>query len=104
VEKTNHPAAAGVRVGHEAHADLFEDLMTQGILAMMCSSAAVTKTMLPVIEKFTAAQQLPNVTVVAVAGMISEANQKAVEAVRSLRFTLLAPPLLTLTCRFSGDH
>jgi len=36
--------------------------------------------MLPVIEKFMAAHQLPDVTVVAGAGMISEANQKAIEA------------------------
>jgi transposase len=41
---------------------------------------AETKTMLPVIEKFTAAHRLPDVTVVADAGMISEANQKAIEA------------------------
>jgi Transposase DDE domain len=41
---------------------------------------AETKTMLPVIEKFMAARQLPDVTVVADAGMISEANQKAIEA------------------------
>ncbi len=37
---------------------------------------AETKTMLPVIEKFMAAHRLPDVTVVADAGMISEANQK----------------------------
>jgi hypothetical protein len=36
--------------------------------------------MLPVIEKFTAAHQLPGVTVVADAGMVSEANQNAIEA------------------------
>jgi hypothetical protein len=36
--------------------------------------------MLPVIEKFMAAHHLPDVTVVADAGMISEANQKAIEA------------------------
>ena len=36
--------------------------------------------MLPVIEAFMAAHQLPDVTVVADAGMISEANQKAIEA------------------------
>ena len=36
--------------------------------------------MLPVIEKFMAARRLPDVTVVADAGMISEANQKAIEA------------------------
>jgi hypothetical protein len=41
---------------------------------------AETKTMLPVIEKFMAARQLPDVTVVADAGMIREANQKPIEA------------------------
>jgi hypothetical protein len=41
---------------------------------------AETKTMLPVIEKFMAARNLPDVTVVADAGMISEANQEAIEA------------------------
>jgi hypothetical protein len=41
---------------------------------------AETKTMLPVIKKFMAAHRLPDVTVVADAGMISEANQKAIEA------------------------
>ena len=41
---------------------------------------AETKTMLPVISKFMAAHRLPDVTVVADAGMVSEANQKAIEA------------------------
>jgi hypothetical protein len=41
---------------------------------------AETKTMLPVIEAFMAAHQLPDVTVVADAGMVSEANQKQIEA------------------------
>jgi len=41
---------------------------------------AETKTMLPVIESFMMAHQLPDITVVADAGMISEANQKAIEA------------------------
>jgi hypothetical protein len=41
---------------------------------------AETKTMLPAIEKFMAAHQLPDVTVVADAGMISDANTKAIEA------------------------
>jgi hypothetical protein len=36
--------------------------------------------MLPVIQAFMTAHQLPDVTVVADAGMVSEANQKAVEA------------------------
>jgi hypothetical protein len=41
---------------------------------------AETKTMLPVIQSFMAAHQLPDVTRVADAGMVSEANQKAIEA------------------------
>lgn len=41
---------------------------------------AETKTMLPVIQSFMAAHQLPDVTVVADAGMVSESNQKAIEA------------------------
>jgi hypothetical protein len=41
---------------------------------------AETKTMLPVIESFMAAHQLPDVTIVADVGMVSEANQKAIEA------------------------
>jgi hypothetical protein len=40
---------------------------------------AETKTMLPVIEAFMQAHKLPDVTVVADAGMISEANQKDIE-------------------------
>jgi Transposase DDE domain len=41
---------------------------------------AETKTILPVIESFMAAHRLPDVTVVADAGMVSEANQKEIEA------------------------
>jgi Transposase DDE domain len=41
---------------------------------------AETKTMLPVIQAFMTAHQLPDVTVVADAGMVSEANQEAIEA------------------------
>jgi hypothetical protein len=41
---------------------------------------AETKTMLPVISAFMAAHDLPDVTVVADAGMVPEANQKAIEA------------------------
>jgi hypothetical protein len=41
---------------------------------------AETTTMLPVIEAFMTAHQLPDVTVVADAGMVSEANQKQIEA------------------------
>src|SRR5260370_30174586 len=43
-------------------------------------SKAETRTMLPVIESFMAAHQLPDVTVAADAGMVSEANQKQIEA------------------------
>ena len=53
---------------------------------------AETKTMLPVIEKFMAAHHLPDVTVVADAGMISEANQKAIEAVTNLAACPTARP------------
>ena len=41
---------------------------------------AETHTMLPVIRTLMAARQLPDVTVVADAGMISEANRNALEA------------------------
>jgi hypothetical protein len=41
---------------------------------------AETKTMLPVIEAFMTAHDLPDVTVVADAGMVSESNQKQIEA------------------------
>ncbi len=41
---------------------------------------AETKTMLPVIQSFMTAHRLPDVTVVADAGMVSEANQKQIEA------------------------
>lgn len=41
---------------------------------------AETRTMLPVIESFMAAHHLPDVTIVADAGMISESNQKQIEA------------------------
>ena len=41
---------------------------------------AETKTMLPVLHAFMAAHQLTDVTVVADAGMFSEANQAAIEA------------------------
>ena len=46
-----------------------------------------TKTMLPVIREFMAAHALPDVTVVADAGMISDANMRAIEA-ENLSFIL----------------
>ena len=50
------------------------------MLSAFEGNRAETKTMLPVIEKFMAAHRLPDVTVVADAGMISDANMKAIEA------------------------
>jgi hypothetical protein len=50
------------------------------MLSAFEGNRAETKTMLPVIEKFMAARELPGVTVVADAGMISDANMKAIEA------------------------
>jgi hypothetical protein len=47
---------------------------------LMVSAFEGNKTMLPVITSFMAAHDLPDVTVVADAGMVSEANQKAIEA------------------------
>jgi Transposase DDE domain len=59
-------------------------LTDQGGFPLMVSAfegnKAETKTMLPVIREFMAAHQLPDVTVVADAGMVSEANQKEIEA------------------------
>src|SRR6516162_461349 len=50
------------------------------MLSAFEGNRAETKTMLPVIEKFMTAHDLPDVTVVADAGMISDANMKAIEA------------------------
>jgi hypothetical protein len=50
------------------------------MLSAFEGNKAETKTMLPVIKGFMAAHQLPDVTVVADAGMISDANMKAIEA------------------------
>jgi hypothetical protein len=50
------------------------------MLSAFEGSKGETKTMLPVIKKFMAAHSLPDVTVVADAGMISDANMKAIEA------------------------
>ena len=68
-------------------------------------NTAETKTMLPVIQAFMTAHQLPDVTVVADAGMISEANQKAIEAA-GLSFILGAriPDLPYVVARWRRDH
>jgi hypothetical protein len=66
---------------------------------------AETKTMLPVIEAFMAAHQLPGVTVVADAGMVSEGNQKQLEAA-GLSFILGAriPHVPYLVAQWRREH
>jgi hypothetical protein len=66
---------------------------------------AETKTMLPVIEAFMTAHQLPDVTIVADAGMISEANQKAIEAA-GLSFILGAriPDVPYVVAQWRREH
>ncbi len=66
---------------------------------------AETKTMLPVIEAFMAAHQLPDVTIVADAGMVSEANQKQIEAA-ALSFILGAriPYVPCLVAQWRREH
>jgi Transposase DDE domain len=66
---------------------------------------AETKTMLPVIGSFMAAHDLPDVTVVADAGMVSEANQKAIEAA-GLSFILGAkiPHVPYLVAQWRREH
>ena len=66
---------------------------------------AETKTMLPVIEAFMAAHQLPDVMVVADAGMICEANQKAIEAA-GLSFVLgmRIPHVPYVVSRWRREH
>ena len=59
--------------GEQVIGQCFDSLAFEG-------NKAETKTMLPVIRAFMTARQLPDVTVVADAGMVSEANQKAIEA------------------------
>jgi hypothetical protein len=66
---------------------------------------AETKTMLPVIEAFMTAHQLPDVTVVADAGMVSEASQKQIEAA-GLSFILGAriPQVPYLVAQWRREH
>jgi hypothetical protein len=66
---------------------------------------AETRTMLPVIEAFMAAHDLPDVTVVADAGMVSEANQKQIEAA-GLSFILGAriPSVPYLVAQWRREH
>ena len=66
---------------------------------------AETKTMLPVIESFMAAHDLPDVTVVADAGMVSESNQRQIEAA-GLSFILGAriPHVPYLIAQWRREH
>jgi hypothetical protein len=66
---------------------------------------AETKTMLPVIESFMAAHQIPGVTVVADAGMVSEANRKQIEAA-GLSFILGAriPDIPYVVAKWRREH
>jgi hypothetical protein len=66
---------------------------------------AGTKTMLPVIEAFMAAHDLPDVTAVADAGMVSEASQKQIEAA-GLSFILGAriPHVPYLVAQWRREH
>jgi hypothetical protein len=66
---------------------------------------AETKTMLPVIEAFMTAHQLPDVTVVADSGMVSESNQKDIEAA-GLSFILGAriPYVPYLVAQWRREH
>lgn len=68
-------------------------------------NTAETKTMIPTLKAFMAAHQLHDVVVVADAGMISEANWKAIEA-EGLSFVLGAkiPHLPYVVQRWRTDH
>ena len=63
-------------------------LMVQGFEG----NKAETETMLPVLSSFMAAHQLADVTVVADAGMFSEANQRPIEAAGSVVHPRRADP------------
>jgi transposase len=64
-----------------------------------------TKTMLPVVKAFMAAHGLPDVTVVADAGMVSEANQKEIEAAGlSFILGLRIPEVPYVIAQWHRDH
>jgi len=75
------------------------------MLSAFEGSKAGTKTMLPVIRQFMAARRLPDVTVVADAGMISDANMKAIEA-EGLSFILgmKVPDVPYVTGQWRREH
>jgi hypothetical protein len=64
-----------------------------------------TKTMIPVIKEFMAAHQLPDVTVVADAGMISDANMKAIEGAElSFILGMKVPEVPYVVDRWRREH
>jgi hypothetical protein len=66
---------------------------------------AETKTLIPVIEGFMAAHQLPDVTVVADAGMISDANKKDIEkAGLSFIFAMKIPHVPYVVAQWRREH
>jgi Transposase DDE domain len=68
-------------------------------------NTAETKTMLPVITAFMAADQLTDVNVVADAGMISDANKRAIEAARlSFILGLRIPDLPCVVAQWRRHH
>jgi hypothetical protein len=68
-------------------------------------NTAETTTMLPTITAFMAAHQLADVTVVADAGMISDANKKAIEAARlSFILGMRTPDIPYVVAAWRRDH
>ena len=72
-------------------------------MAAFEGNRAETATMVPVINAFKAAHQLTEVTVVADAGMISEANQVALQAA-GLSFVLAADSVCPTWCGNRDKH
>src|SRR5207244_1523397 len=65
---------------------------------------AETRTMLPTITSFMAAHQLADVTVVADAGMVSEANKKAIEDAGLSFIGAKIPEVPHVVSRWHTDH
>ena len=74
------------------------------MLSAFEGNRAETKTILPVIEKFMAAHRLPDVTVVADAGMISDANLKGIEAGLSFILGMKVPDVPYLVDKWRREH
>jgi hypothetical protein len=103
------------RCRHNSKERRLEPQVTIGLLAdaggfpLMISAfegdKAETSTMLPVIAAFMEAHQLPDVTVVADAGMVSAANQKAIEdAGLSFILGMRIPDVPYVVARWRREH